>query len=139
VVTVAQPEGPGEVADVFLLIAAAYLAATHESVPVANRPPIIIWQPPPLTMPAPPGIGPIIQSSGNPPVPSNPATPPGPGWVWKGNGAPGSKEGAWHNPSTGESLHPDLTHPTPIGPHWDYRDPTGKDWRIFPDGRKEPK
>jgi hypothetical protein len=44
------------VADVFLLIAAAYLAATHESVPVANRPPIIIWQPPPLTMPAPPPI-----------------------------------------------------------------------------------
>ncbi|NJL55465.1 hypothetical protein HC928_09950, partial [bacterium] len=37
------------------------------------------------------------------------------------------------------SLHPDLNHPQPIGPHWDYKDTTGKQWRIFPDGRCEPK
>lgn len=32
-----------------------------------------------------------------------------------------------------------LTHQEPIGPHWDYRDPTGQWHRIYPDNRKEPK
>lgn len=31
----------------------------------------------------------------------------------------------------------DLTHQEPIGPHWDYRAPTGEWYRIFPDNRKE--
>ena len=44
-----------------------------------------------------------------------------------------------YNPETGESLRPDLNHSDPIGPHWDYRDPDGKWWRIFPDGGMEAK
>jgi hypothetical protein len=74
-----------------------------------------------------------------PKPPANPAQSPGPGWEWRGNGPPGSSQGSWYNPSTGESLHPDLSHPDPIGPHWDYRDPSGNDFRIFPDGSAQPK
>ncbi|MDP2735989.1 MAG: RHS repeat-associated core domain-containing protein, partial [bacterium] len=72
-------------------------------------------------------------------VPQNPADSPGEGWEWRGNGPPGSKEGSWHNPVTGESLHPDLDHPAPIGPHWDYKGADKSRWRIFPGGRMEPK
>ena len=63
------------------------------------------------------------------------------GYVWRGKPGtkPGGKQGAWYNPKTGESLHPDLTHKGPIGPHWDYIDTAGKKWRIYPDGRMEPK
>ena len=25
------------------------------------------------------------------------------------------------------------------GPHWDYKDESGRWWRVYPDGRKEPK
>jgi RHS repeat-associated protein len=71
--------------------------------------------------------------------PSDPKQSPGKGWEWRGKGAPGSAEGSWYNPGTGESLHPDLNHPDPIGPHWDYRDPSGNDWRIYPDGNASPK
>jgi len=63
------------------------------------------------------------------------------GFEWKGkpNSTPGSEDGNWYNPKTGETLRPDLKHPDPIGPHWDWRDPAGKWWRIFPDGTKTPK
>ncbi|MER3474688.1 MAG: hypothetical protein C4335_11800 [Armatimonadota bacterium] len=54
--------------------------------------------------------------------------PKGDGWEWRGNGPGGSREGSWHNPRTGESVHPDLEHPYPPGPHVDYRP-----------GREEPK
>ena len=57
----------------------------------------------------------------------------------KPGSTPGSKDGNWYNPKTGESLRPDLNHPDPIGPHWDYKDPTGKWWRIFQDGSNVPK
>jgi YD repeat-containing protein len=81
----------------------------------------------------------IVQTA-YPPVPwGNPSQSPGAGWEWRGPGAPGSEQGAWHNPGTGESLHPDLNHPGPIGPHWDYVDPNGQGWRAYPDGRLEPK
>jgi RHS repeat-associated protein len=69
---------------------------------------------------------------------NNPAEPPGPGWEWHGNGPEGSDEGAWVNPNTGETLHPDLNHPEPIGPHFDYKAPDGSEYRIYPDGRIEP-
>jgi RHS repeat-associated protein len=71
----------------------------------------------------------------------DPATPPDDGepWVWRGNGPPGSGQGSWVNPDTGESLHPDLSHPDPIVPHWDYTDPAGNDWRVFPNGDTVPK
>jgi RHS repeat-associated protein len=75
----------------------------------------------------------------NPPIPRNPWQPPGPGWQWRGRGPPGSNEGNWYNPKTGESLHPDQSHPPPLGPHWDYRAPDGQWWRIFPDGSIHPK
>ena len=65
--------------------------------------------------------------------------PPGFEWKGKSGSTPGSKDGNWHNPKTGETLRPDLDHPKPIGPHWDYRDADGKWWRIFPDGRMEAK
>jgi RHS repeat-associated protein/uncharacterized repeat protein (TIGR01451 family) len=72
-------------------------------------------------------------------VPSDPTQSPGEGWEWRGRGAIGSAQGSWYNPKTGESLHPDLGHPAPIGPHWDYIAPDGTRYRIFPDGRMEPK
>ena len=67
----------------------------------------------------------------------NPATPPGSKFEWKGEGPVGSDEGSWWDPETRESLHPDLGHEEPIGPHYDYKGPAGK-YRIYPDGRIEP-
>ena len=61
------------------------------------------------------------------------------GYEWRGKGTQGSKAGNYYNPNKGTSLHPDLNHPDPIGPHWDYYDATGKWWRIFPDNRIVPK
>jgi len=71
---------------------------------------------------------------------TNPAKAPK-GFEWKGKpgSTPGSKDGNWYNPKTGESLRPDLNHPDPIGPHWDYKDPSGQWWRIFKDGSNVPK
>ena len=43
------------------------------------------------------------------------------------------------HPKTGESLHPDLNHPPPLGPHWDYIDANADKWRLFPDGSAAPK
>lgn len=54
----------------------------------------------------------------------DPTKCPGEGYTWKGRGPPGSKEGAWYNGRTKESLHPDLNHPPPKPPHWDYRNGT---------------
>jgi len=76
-------------------------------------------------------------------------TVPFPGWDptiapngevgWRGKGDPASGRGAWVNPNTGEVYHPNLNHLLPIGPHWDYTDANGKQWRVYPDGRVEPK
>ena len=52
------------------------------------------------------------------------------GTSWRGSGPQGSKDGNYYNQETGESWHPDLDHPDPIGPHWDYRDRAGAWWRI---------
>ena len=68
----------------------------------------------------------------------NPATPPGSKFEWKGKGPVGSNEGSWWDPDTRESLHPDLGHEEPIGPHYDYTAPDGSEYRIYPDGRIEP-
>ena len=71
---------------------------------------------------------------------TNPAKAPK-GFEWRGKPGSkrGSKDGNWHNPTTKESLRPDLDHQAPIGPHWDYKDPSGDWWRIFPDGSNVPK
>ena len=50
----------------------------------------------------------------------DPTIAPGDGFEWRGNGSVGSDEGAWFNPITGDSLHPDLHHPVGIDPHWDW-------------------
>ncbi|HEY5261370.1 MAG TPA: RHS repeat-associated core domain-containing protein [Solirubrobacteraceae bacterium] len=68
----------------------------------------------------------------------NPATSPGSKFEWKGKGPVGSNEGSWWDPDTDESLHPDLGHAEPIGPHYDYEAPDGSEYRIYPDGRIEP-
>ncbi|MGN6276886.1 MAG: SMP-30/gluconolactonase/LRE family protein [Solirubrobacterales bacterium] len=69
----------------------------------------------------------------------DPTQPPGPEWEWKGLGPPGSSEGSWYNPETGESLYPDLNHSEPQGPHYDWKSPSKKWYRIYPDGGVEPK
>jgi RHS repeat-associated protein len=69
---------------------------------------------------------------------NNPEESPGEGWEWRGNGPPGSNKGAWVNPETDETLHPDLGHGEPVGPHFDYTAPDGSKFRIYPDGRIEP-
>ena len=43
------------------------------------------------------------------------------------------------NPNTKESLHPDLGHPAPKGPHWDYTAPDKSGWDVWPDGTMTPK
>lgn len=73
------------------------------------------------------------------PFPRTTTDPPGPGFEWRGNGPPGSARGNWYNPQTGEYLHPDMSHPPPMQPHWDYRAPDGSLWRWFPDGTLDPK
>jgi hypothetical protein len=46
----------------------------------------------------------------------------------------------WTKPKPSkEYLRPDLKHKEPIGPHTDWRDPSGKTWRIFPDNKVIPK
>lgn len=72
-----------------------------------------------------PGGGSIV-----PTPPADPTQSPGEGWEWRGQQPVGGDKGAWYNPNTGESLHPDLDHPLPIGPHWDYTDPEGKTQRL---------
>ena len=62
----------------------------------------------------------------NKPIPNGFRPPPNP----KGN---------WYNPDTGESLHNDMGHPDPVGPHWDYIDTLGNHFRISPDGTITPK
>jgi RHS repeat-associated protein len=69
---------------------------------------------------------------------NDPTQPPGPGWEWRGSGEAGTSRGSWWNPETQESLHPDLGHPDPHGPHYDWQTPDGR-YRVFPDGRIEPK
>lgn len=72
---------------------------------------------------------------------NNPEKSPGEDWEWKGkDGLPtkdinGKYPGNWVNKKNGDSLHPDLNHEPPIGPHWDYND----EWRVFEDGTIKPK
>ena len=63
------------------------------------------------------------------------------GTTWKGKGPQGGKQGNYYNPNTGESWHPDLDHPDPIGPHWDYnyRGSGVSGWRVLPGGIVIPK
>jgi RHS repeat-associated protein len=93
-----------------------------------------------------------LPSSGQQPAPPEgqaPVPPAFPGWdpnkapdgyEWRGPGVPGG-EGNYYNPTTGGTLNPDLNSEF-HGPHWDWkhRGPGGKPgFRIYPDGRVEPK
>jgi hypothetical protein len=73
--------------------------------------------------------------------PGSDSTHPPPGFEWSGqpDSSPGGQFGNWYNKTTGKSLRPETWHPEPIGPHWDYRDPSGKWYRIFPDGTMSPR
>ncbi len=42
----------------------------------------------------------------------------------------------YYNPKTDQSLHPDLSHPEPYGPHWDWKDSNGQWWRLYRFWRK---
>ena len=70
----------------------------------------------------------------------DPTLRPGPGWVWRGPGAPGSPRGNWFHPETGASLRGDRLHPEGIAPHNDFKpfrnSPT---FRWFQDGTMQPK
>ncbi|MCL1806598.1 MAG: polymorphic toxin type 37 domain-containing protein [Oscillospiraceae bacterium] len=71
---------------------------------------------------------------------NNPNISPGKGWEWRGSGNPSSGNGSWYNPKTGASLHPDLSHALPIGPHYDYIPyKGGPTYRLMPDGSLIPK
>jgi RHS repeat-associated protein len=83
-----------------------------------------------------PGVqkAPEVKYPGN-----DPTKAPARGWEWRGsNPVPGSREGSWYDPKTGNSLHPDLNNEVE-GPHWDLKgpeyDPNGVRW--YPDGRIE--
>jgi RHS repeat-associated protein len=52
---------------------------------------------------------------------------------------PPNPKGNYHCPRTGESLHPDMGHPNPIGPHYDYVDVNHNHFRIDIDGNITPK
>ena len=84
--------------------------------------------------------------SSTPPNFNDPTQPPSPDWQWQPLGStPGTGQGSWWNAATRESWHPDLGHPYPQGPHWDYSFrgmnsygfPYG--WRWMPDGSFVPK
>jgi RHS repeat-associated protein len=89
-------------------------------------------------------IAPEQISPPSPPLeqfPTDPTQPPGPEWEWRGGpgSVPGDDRGAWYNPGTGESLHPDMDHPEGVDPHWDYTPKYGPTYRWFPNGSMVPK
>ena len=66
-----------------------------------------------------------------PPIPPDPTQPPGPGWNWEGPDQPGGPKGGWKGPC-GDSLHWDPKPHKHIGPHWDYTDQYGNNYRYDP-------
>lgn len=69
-----------------------------------------------------------------------PVGPDGQSWPWRGPDAPGGPRGGYVNPSNpDQSAHPDLSHPAPVGPHWDFTDRKTGGWRVYPDGTVKPK
>lgn len=71
---------------------------------------------------------------------NDPTKPPGKNFAWRGKGDPTTGKGAWVNTKSGKTLHPDLNHGPPHGPHWDYNYPGGGNgFRIYPDGSMTPK
>jgi len=90
---------------------------------------------------APPQPGEIPTLDWNDPT-KPPIGPNGEEWVWRGKPPQGGDKGGYVNPSNpDQSAHPDLAHPAPVGPHWDYTD-RNKDnpgWRVYPGGKIDEK
>jgi RHS repeat-associated protein len=63
----------------------------------------------------------------------HPERPPHDGWRWEGSVAPGQTGGRWVGPNGGK-LRPDIKHPAPKGPHWEYESPGGKRWDCWKEG-----
>ena len=89
----------------------------------------------------PEGDGEAKKEQKAPKYPGNdPSKSPGKDWEWRGPDQPGGDKGAWYNPKTGETLKPDLNHPEPIEPHWDYIPyKNGPQFRLYPNGELLPK
>jgi RHS repeat-associated protein len=126
-----------------LTLAAAYVAdrALNRGASGAVDVPSI---PVPDSTPAPPSTSPApdpAPTNSGPSYPGDDPTtgPEGTEWRGKPGSTPGGPEGNFYNPETKESFHPDLEHPEPIEPHWDYKAPDKTRYRIYPDGRIEPK
>ncbi|MYM90167.1 hypothetical protein GTP91_23715 [Rugamonas sp. FT82W] len=71
-----------------------------------------------------------------------PVGPNGEEWEWRGKPPQGGDKGGYVNPSNpDQSAPPDLGHPPPVGPHWDYtdRNKTNPGWRVYPGGRIDEK
>jgi RHS repeat-associated protein len=68
---------------------------------------------------------------------------PGEGFEWKGNGGPETGRGSWvkgHKQPNEVKLHPDLEHPPPKAPHWDYEGPDyPRGAELYLDGTWRPK
>ncbi|QNH26871.1 hypothetical protein G4Q83_22085 [Xanthomonas theicola] len=75
----------------------------------------------------------VVQTIPNPSDFEDPDSLPD-GWEWRGRGRPGGREGAYHKPDTGESMHDDRTHPAGKPPHWTYTDPQGNRWDNYGSG-----
>lgn len=73
-----------------------------------------------------------------PPLPKEGSQCPGEGWEWRGRDAPGGPRGAWYNADKDWSLHPDLDHPEPIPPHWDWVDENEAHYRLTPQAPSVP-
>jgi RHS repeat-associated protein len=63
---------------------------------------------------------------------------PGSKFEWRGGPDEGGEEGSFFDPETDEYLRSHLK-PSSHGPHYDYRSEDGTTYRLYPDGRIEPK
>lgn len=112
----------------FAQIAATISGATDYSVDADNC--TIVWNT--NAEDGDPGVPPA--DAPNPEDFGDPENTPA-GWEWRGrNKKPGGREGAYHNPETGESMHDDRTHAAPKLGHWTYTDKSGKRWDNFGNG-----
>ena len=75
----------------------------------------------------------------------DPTKSPGEEWEWRGSTDEpvpdeyGKYHGNWVNKDTQDWLHPDLNHPLPEVPHWDYGKHNGPSWRVDRNGNMTPK
>jgi len=100
---------------------------THVSIEKLQKPIL----PRPLISPK-PGFPERLLPDNFPQLPKEGTQCPGEGWEWRGPDAPGGPRGGWYNPEKDWTLHPDLKHAEPIGPHWDSVDENNAHYRLTP-------